>query len=258
MGEAAPTNAGAGTRAGAHGSGRACCRGARRGAVAGVIAKALTLLLLGVGIGAYHSIREPVTLRMAAVETTTVRLPGAANPTGDQPPVEGEGNGETPDGSNAQVPDPSVPTPDPAVKPPVDPVPNPVPDAGGEELVLGQFINLDTARKLWEVGAAEFIDARHLDEYAAGHIPRAHLYDPRRMYEAETPDWVNWFDYETTILVVYCDGGQCDASQNAVRQLQGMGFKRLHIMEEGFPAWKAAGIGVDIGEPGATHPAPQP
>lgn len=212
---------------------------------AGVIAKALTLLLLGVGVGAAHSVLEPVTLRMAETQATIVTLPAATDEPQTPAPATGEDPGEPrtePPGSrtNGAGATPAAPAT------PPDP----------RSLVLEQYLPLETTRRLWQAGAAEFIDARHGEDFARGHIPRAHLYDPRTMYQA-TPDWVDYFDPASTILVVYCDGGDCDASQNAVRQLQLMGFTRAHIFRDGFPAWQAAGLPVNVGEPGSSQPAPQ-
>jgi len=219
--------------------------GARRGAAAGVIAKALTLLLLGVGVGAYHSIRTPITLRMTQVEPTTVPLPTSGSGSSVGAPA-----GEPPAGeANAQAPPTVAGGTEATPSGGADPGPG-----GTASLVLGEYIDLDTARQLWEHQLAEFIDARHLDEYVSGHITRAQWSDPRTV-RSTYPEWANYMDPESSIIVIYCEGGTCDASQIAGQQLQAYGFKRVHIMREGFLAWKAAGLAVSVGQPGADEPA---
>jgi rhodanese-related sulfurtransferase len=51
----------------------------------------------------------------------------------------------------------------------------------------------------------------------------------------------------SSVVVVYCGGGACDASKNLVITLQNFGFSRFHIMTDGFPAWQQAGHPVAKG-----------
>lgn len=192
---------------------------------AGVIAKGLTLILVGVGVGAAHSVvaQPRVVIRMEATEATRIVLPG------------------TPDaeaGADARV----VGEPRPGVASEAGP------DAGS--LVLEQYVTLDQAKLLWEHGLAEFIDARSQAEHAEGHIPRSHAIDPKDLYGGRVPRAIDFLDPEG-IVVIYCEGGTCDASENVGRFLQQYyGFTRVHIMRDGFPVWRAAGLPVATGDGG--------
>ena len=217
----------------------------RRGAV---LPRVLVILAIaGLG-GAAHSVLVPVKLRMDATETRTVVLPprggqAAPDPTPDpaQDPVVGDPGSDpaAPSGTGGE----------PAVEPGV-PEAGPSAASNPESLELGQYITLDQARILWEHGLAQFIDARRADEYAAGHIPRALLCDPSAMY-ASPPEFLvmGLFDPATTIMVIYCEGGSCDASENVGRFLQQAGFTQVHIFQEGFPAWTSADLPVQTGPP---------
>ncbi|MEZ6234979.1 MAG: rhodanese-like domain-containing protein [Phycisphaerales bacterium] len=197
----------------------------RRGAI---LPRVLIILAIaGVG-GAAHSVLVPVKLRMDATETRTITLPPQTDPelNGDDPPI-------VPDGQSG-----------------TDPTTASNSSSNGESLELGQYITLDQARTLWEHGLAQFIDARRADEYAAGHIPRALLCDPSVMYTSP-PEFLvmGLFDPATTTMVIYCEGGSCDASENVGRFLQQAGFTQVHIFRDGFPAWSAAGLPTDTGAP---------
>lgn len=213
----------------------------RRGAI---LPRVLIILAIaGVG-GAAHSVLVPVKLRMDATETRTITLP----PRGGQPTGDPASNPSDPAGTGV---DPSV---NPGVEPPIGPGTDPLspnnPPASGESLELGQYITLDQARTLWEHGLAQFIDARRADEYAAGHIPRALLCDPSVMYTSP-PEFLvmGLFDPATTTMVIYCEGGSCDASENVGRFLQQAGFTNVHIFQDGFPAWTGADLPVETGAP---------
>lgn len=223
------------------GCGRACACGRRGSGAAGVVAKGLTLLLLGVGAGAAHSVLKPITLRMTETAPLHIALPNR--------PVTQPG---TTDSNHAGTAEPGT---QPGVVPGSegDPGGVRVPGAEPEQLVLEKYLTLEQTRLLWEGGMAQFIDARHRDEFVAGHIPRSILLDPDEMYAGRMPDELGFVD-QAGIVVIYCGGGECDASENAGRFLQQMGFTQLHIFKDGFPAWDGAGMSVDVGEPGASVP----
>jgi rhodanese-related sulfurtransferase len=93
-----------------------------------------------------------------------------------------------------------------------------------------------------------FIDARDEEQYRAGHIPGAYHFD--RFY----PE-----DYLTNVLQVcltaqqimfYCNGGDCDASENAAIMLRdsiGIPKEKLFVYGGGITEWVTNGLPVELG-----------
>jgi rhodanese-related sulfurtransferase len=221
-----------------------------------VIARALTLLVLGAGVGAAHSVMRPVKLHADPTAPIEIELPGGAAPV--EPVPDGDGGGAAPgdpaEGVDGGEPPGSGENPDSDARGDGG-EPGEFVEQRGGTLLLEDFITLDQTRILWETGVAQFIDARHLDEYAAGHIPRSVLVDPADIRAGRMPEGLMFLDFDA-ITVIYCGGGDCDSSENAKRDLQQMGFSQLHIFKDGFPAWEGAGLPVNVGEPGASAPRP--
>ena len=111
------------------------------------------------------------------------------------------------------------------------------------------MLTLRQSRKLWEE-SAYFIDARHEDEYLDGHIMYASwltatLFDTDSdrafaVVESMPPD---------ATVVIYCVGGECDASKNVAARLQQIGFTDLRVMGVGYEEWAVAGFETEKGQP---------
>ena len=89
-------------------------------------------------------------------------------------------------------------------------------------------------------GAAAVLDVRPEDEFQQGHLPGA-LNIPLEQLErrlAELPP-----DRE---IVAYCRGPWCVLSFEAVAALRQRGFQARRL-EDGFPAWKVAGLPIGPG-----------
>ncbi len=118
-----------------------------------------------------------------------------------------------------------------------------------------QVVSLAEARAIFEdpacaAGAYLFIDARGDAEYRAGHVPGAYQFDryhPERHIEALLPAC-----HAALKLVVYCLGGECEDSELATLDLQGMGVdpQRLQVYVGGLAEWTAAGLPVETGARG--------
>ena len=124
-------------------------------------------------------------------------------------------------------------------------------DAGATEpqtVELGFFIDIPQAKTLFEAGDAVFADARPLDQYEEGHIVGSEHLDPNLFFGGEDPDFVYIYPIEQRI-VIYCQGGQCDASELVAIRLQGFGYSNLHILKPGYPAWVEAGLPTEAGQP---------
>lgn len=111
----------------------------------------------------------------------------------------------------------------------------------------GLNISIEQAAAMYGRGVP-FVDARHVEEYEAGHVTNAFWMPSEEFLNGKIPDTLNYLDRESPV-VVYCGGGMCDASKNLVVLLQQLGFKRCHIMHDGYPEWAKAGHPTATGKP---------
>ena len=118
-------------------------------------------------------------------------------------------------------------------------------DENGE---LPFFLDIPQAQALFDAGETIFADARPLDQYAEGHIAGAEHLDPNAFFGGEEPDFVYTYPYEQ-LIVIYCPGGECDASELVAIRLQGFGFMNVHILQPGYPGWVDAGLPTEVGQP---------
>ncbi len=98
-------------------------------------------------------------------------------------------------------------------------------------------VTVEELAKRLDDGNVVVIDVRPIEEFAAGHIPKA-LSIPvnelkRRL--AELP--------RTKEIVAYCRGPYCVQSDDAVSLLRRQGFK-VRRLEVGLPDWRAGGLPV--------------
>jgi len=104
-------------------------------------------------------------------------------------------------------------------------------------------------KKFYDADAALFVDAREAVEYAEGHIAGAVSLPFDEAFK--DPKKLATIDPGTKPIIVYCGGGDCEASRNLAYSLIDAGRKKVVIFEDGFPAWKTAGYAVATGkEPG--------
>ncbi|MFG0305586.1 MAG: rhodanese-like domain-containing protein [Phycisphaerales bacterium JB040] len=152
------------------------------------------------------------------------------------------------------------PATDPATDPTTDPVTDPgTPEAGADdpyslyasdplfdEPVRDGQITMREAYALFEQGAT-FLDARHEDEFEAGHVagaiwmPASRLSDGTGIPDAYAID-------ASMPVVIYCTGGDCDASENTAVLLEALelGFE-IYILGRGFDEWDAVGLPTEGG-----------
>ncbi|MFZ4573436.1 MAG: rhodanese-like domain-containing protein [Phycisphaerales bacterium] len=94
-----------------------------------------------------------------------------------------------------------------------------------------------------------FIDARHMDEFKAGHVRGAYQLSADELLAGKGMTWLGALD-KSDFVVIYCGGGDCDASHNLYNYLtKSFGFTSCKIMHDGWPAWQSAGHPGDTGEP---------
>ncbi len=106
-------------------------------------------------------------------------------------------------------------------------------------------VKLALVKRFFDAGAALFIDARDPAEFEAGHIPGA-----LRMTQADAaadPERVKALPARGRPIIVYCEGGTCEASLDVARVLVEAGFRKVLVFMGGFPEWAAAGHPVERG-----------
>lgn len=120
-------------------------------------------------------------------------------------------------------------------------------DVEGLNLII--YITHKKARALYESGEAQFVDARESEKFQKEHIPFS-VNLPVTDFTSGWPEDMELLMKEMD-TVVYCDGAGCDASQIVAKHLVKNGFRKLKIIQSGFPGWKEAGFDVEPGQ-GAT------
>lgn len=108
------------------------------------------------------------------------------------------------------------------------------------------YIPLDDAKRLWARGDVFFLDARAAADYALGHIGNAFNL-PVANFEEHYPQIAGMFTPETSIIV-YCDGMECDLSHDLTKRLRQIGYKNVHILQNGWTVWQKAGLPTSTGE----------
>jgi rhodanese-related sulfurtransferase len=94
-------------------------------------------------------------------------------------------------------------------------------------------LKIEQAYRL-HIQGIKFIDARMPDDYAAGHIKGAYNipFDGDESYR----DILNSFSKDE-ILVVYCEGTDCDLSIYLSNEIFEKGFKRVYVFFGGWNEW---------------------
>jgi rhodanese-related sulfurtransferase len=90
----------------------------------------------------------------------------------------------------------------------------------------------------------QLVDAREPGEFAAGHIPGA-INLPPGAFSGGIPDVVNQRLSRDLPMVVYCSGGNCDASKSVAMRLKDLGFAQTFVYEDGYTGWTTAGEAVE-------------
>lgn len=163
--------------------------------------------------------------------TTPVEQPGTDQPRGTEPAT---------DAVPATVDE----------QPPAEDTPQEKPVPGDLTYAdLGLEVGVDGAKLIYEMaldGQASIVDARVADDYRQGHIPMAFNLTPSA-FRFAIPREVQDMSMDLPVLI-YCAGGDCEDSHIVGQKLREIGFKRLHILVDGFPGWKEAGGDVVTGD----------
>lgn len=108
-----------------------------------------------------------------------------------------------------------------------------------------EAISLAEAGALWSRGAATFLDARRPDDYTAGHIAGAFNL-PVEEFEQRYPDLAPLLTSDG-LIVVYCDGAECDLSHDLAVKLRALGYRQVRVLVNGWTLWRQAGYSTHVG-----------
>lgn len=210
-----------------------CCMG-------NTIARALALVSIGTAAAFVHWGIAPPTLELAPPSPAGTGQAEATSTPQDTPLAETGGSeaGATPGPADTATTDETGGDAgsDSAAEPPFNPN------------TLGTEIGTADTYQLWLTGEVVFIDARPQYQYIEGHIPYAYLVPVDSIDHGRLGDMMDFGGVDPSQrIVVYCEGGSCDASKLVALTLQDMGFTRIHIDMDGFPAWEAAGYEIETG-----------
>jgi rhodanese-related sulfurtransferase len=102
------------------------------------------------------------------------------------------------------------------------------------------FVELESAKKLYDDKLAVFLDARSSLEYDVGHISGA-IHMPAKDLLKGIIDPAVLLPDQQAVLIAYCDGGECELGLDIARELSGRGYLNIFVLGEGYPGWETAG-----------------
>jgi rhodanese-related sulfurtransferase len=105
------------------------------------------------------------------------------------------------------------------------------------DTILNRSVSLSQLQRLIKTKSAVLIDARNPEAYQKSHIPTAINIPFLRM-----------FDYMSTLItiptdtliVIYCEGDNCELSTNLAHAMKDMNFTRIFIYHDGIKGWEEA------------------
>jgi rhodanese-related sulfurtransferase len=97
-------------------------------------------------------------------------------------------------------------------------------------------------------GLNAFVDARNDQLFQEGHIPGAVQFDPYQVEQYLQAALEKAGTAEK--IIVYCNGGDCEDSIFACRELvaAGVPYDSIYLFEGGWKEWEAAEMPIDKGE----------
>jgi rhodanese-related sulfurtransferase len=106
-----------------------------------------------------------------------------------------------------------------------------------------EIATVGQARKLYDTGGYIFVDARSAEDYKQGHIKGA-VSLPVGQFEDKLSAFMERYSPDTSI-VTYCSGRTCSDSHRLAELLMEMGYEKINVFIDGFPAWEAEGHPVE-------------
>ena len=195
-----------------------------------ILTRVLALIGLATVAGGVHSLVVPVQL---SLEDEGFVIPDGSSPMGKPEdaetvsPIEHGASGNAEKGVDAPRTDP-----------------------GAESAGSGK-IDIDLAASLHDRFLAGepvlFLDARQADAFDAGHIMGALNMPHTRLSSGDGLDEMSMYATpgDGTLLVVYCTGGDCEASEDSAILLKAAGYTNIAVMADGYDDWAESGHPVE-------------
>ncbi len=106
-------------------------------------------------------------------------------------------------------------------------------DENYEPIIKG--VDLYSAKEMFDRGVI-FVDVRDEDEYQVVHIKGA--------LNLSVPELAENISFDDPV-VVYCDGEECDLSDQYAESMLDFGFSKIFIFRSGWIKWREAGYPVE-------------
>lgn len=116
------------------------------------------------------------------------------------------------------------------------PVQNEKPASAENEKPILKTVTYEQLVRLLNDPGFLFVDARPAEEYNKGHIPNAiniFAYEENKNLYFSTIGGLP----QNKTLIVYCDGGNCDASHKLAEDIFSFGFKKVFLYSGGWEEW---------------------
>jgi len=104
---------------------------------------------------------------------------------------------------------------------------------------------------LYLSSGALFVDARSVEDYKAGHIPRAFNL-PLGQANDDIYEFMDKYPLNTKIIT-YCTGVKCHDSHELAEILSDYNYSDVTVYAKGFDEWKEKGRPVEILQPEGTE-----
>jgi rhodanese-related sulfurtransferase len=111
-------------------------------------------------------------------------------------------------------------------------------------LQSNDVVTLDEAHRQWG-STTFFLDARAPADYATGHIAGAFSL-PADAFDEHFPQVAPMLTSDT-LIIVYCDGTECELSHRCADLLRQRGYKNVRVLVNGWTVWHTAGYPTSTG-----------
>ena len=195
-------------------------------AKAAIPAQILAIIGAASVLAGAHSLFAPIKLNR---EQTGFVIPAAG---------EGPGTSE-PQESESADPEPVI---DPDTEPAAGPD-EPSETDGLSEGKMGLSLAVQQHERAMMGEPIWFLDARRREDFDAGHIAGALFMAHTHLGGGEGLDEIMAYSppEANDLLVIYCTGGDCQASEDTAILLEQAGYTNIAIMASGFDEWASAG-----------------
>jgi rhodanese-related sulfurtransferase len=105
-----------------------------------------------------------------------------------------------------------------------------------------EIISLATAKDIFESNNALFVDARHEFDYQTGHI-RGAMNVALKKFDTHVAR-LNKISKDK-LLIVYCDGAECNSSIELAVKLMESGFTNVKVFFGGWQEWNSAKLPIE-------------